>query len=208
MEQVFGVPRATLEEAVGPFQGFRPVDEDLGEWARRLEPLGSFRPRDAVEDDPTWQQIIPYVALTCRGRVLTLERLATQGEARLHHKVSIGVGGHVNPEAPGPDPLLVRGLLREVSEEVALDADEVPDAAELLGFINDDSNEVGAVHFGLAVRWELSDEVDIRESDRMVGHWRESSSLEGLADRMETWSRFLAPALVARLERDRSLPID
>ena len=195
-EEVFGIPRAVLEEAVGRFQGFLPADEGLPALARRLEALGEFRPRAEVEEDADWQQVIPYVALSCGARILLLERLASQGERRLHHLLSIGVGGHVRRETPGAEPLLVRGLRREVEEEVSIDlAHERP--PELLGFINDDSNAVGRVHFGLACRLEVERPVEVREKDRMRGSWVERALLRSHEGRFESWSRILAGALVA-----------
>ena len=197
MEQVFGVPTEALVEALGPVEGFRASRESLTEVGIRLEQLGEFRPRDTVEDDPTFQQLIPYVALTHTGRVLVLERLEGGGERRLHGRVSIGVGGHVNPEPPGPEPLVVRGLRREVDEEVRLDGARTSEP-ELLGFIRDTSNEVGRVHFGLACRVEVSAPVEIRETDHLRGHWVPVEELPPFHERMETWSRFLAPVIAER----------
>ena len=195
-ELVFGVPTASLIAATGEVEGFRASDLSLLEACERIEPLGEFRPRDRVEEDPSFQQIIPYVALTCRGTVLLLERLSKGGEARLHGKLSIGVGGHVNPEPAGADPLLVRGLRREVTEEMAI-ADGTALHPELLGFIRDTSNAVGEVHFGLACRIELPEPVEVRETETLRGRWVPTAELAEVVERMETWSAFLHPALGA-----------
>ena len=200
MEQVFGVPTAALEAALGEVTGFRATDESLDAVCRRLEVLGEFRSRDTVEEDPTFQQIIPYVALTCRGRVLLLERLEQGGEKRLHGKSSIGVGGHVNPEPPGKEPLLVRGLIREVEEEVELDLSKT-DPPELLGFIRDVATAVGQVHFGLACRIEVPEPVSIRETDTLVGRWVPSDDLSLHAEKMETWSSCFTPTVHAVVAR-------
>ena len=84
MERVWGIPRTVLFELLPPFQGFAPSPGPLEEIGERFEGAGEFRPRGEVERDPSWKQIIPYVAITHGERVLVLERLATQGEARLH----------------------------------------------------------------------------------------------------------------------------
>lgn len=203
MEQVFGVPTARIEAEIPRFVGFQEAAEDLATWAERWEPHGEFRGRDLVEEDPSFQQLIPYVALTCRGTVLRMRRLVGGGEERLHGKGSIGVGGHVNPEPPGPDPLLVRGLARELDEEVVLAGVETS-APELIGFLRDPTNAVGAVHFGLACRVECSAPVPIRETETLIGEWVPVGELaaeieSGAIETMETWSQFLVPAIVDRL---------
>lgn len=189
-ELVWGTPRKSLFEIIAPFSGFRrSVAEDLESFARRLEDRGELRPRDVVEEDPSWQQIIPYVVLRHGSDVLLMERLATQGEKRLHNKLSIGVGGHVNAEREeGSTPILIRGLEREVREEV--DLDDVP-PARLLGFLKDDSNAVGAVHFGVVCEAHVDRAVGIRETDRMAGRWVAPRELRECRDRLESWSRFI-----------------
>ena len=194
IEQVFGVDTERLLEITGPVTGFQGTDLSLRELCRTLEEVGYFRPRNEVEEDPSFQQLIPYVVLTCGPMVLLLERTARGGEARLHGKLSIGVGGHVNPEPPGPEPLLVRGLRREVCEEI-----DLPDSGSLepalLGFIRDPSNAVGRVHFGLACRIELPEPVAIREKETLIGRWVAPSELTRFEERMETWSRALQPSI-------------
>ena len=69
----------------------------------------------------------------------------------------------MNPEPAGDGSLLERGLRRELQEELVLD--HVP-PVELLGFINDDANAVGSVHFGVAFHLAVDDPVGIREKDR------------------------------------------
>ena len=199
IEQVWGIPRTSMLEQVGEFQGFRADDGDLAARCRDLEPHGSFRPRDQVEDDPHWKQVIPYLAVTCGGKLLVLRRLASQGESRLHHRLSIGVGGHINPESPGPRPLIVRGLLREVSEELELDSSDIPEPV-VVGWINDDSTAVGRVHLGLACRIEVSEEVGVRERDRMEGTWQEIVSLSPEESAWESWSSLLIPAIAVGIE--------
>ena len=117
VEQVWGIPRSVMEREIGQFQGFLPAEASLLDFCSSMETLGSFRDRPEAEEDPQWKQFIPYVCILHEGSILVLQRLKTQGEKRLHGKRSIGVGGHVNPEMPGPLPLLFRGLQRELDEE-------------------------------------------------------------------------------------------
>ena len=66
----------------------------------------------------------------------------------MHGLFSVGIGGHISEEDSGlfSQHLGYRdGMRRELMEEVAVDAG--PEAA--VAVINDDSTEVGCVHFGV-----------------------------------------------------------
>ena len=56
-----------------------------------------FLPRAQAEYDATVKQIIPYVLLRRGDAYFLLRRLKKQTETRLHDKLSLGVGGHINP---------------------------------------------------------------------------------------------------------------
>ncbi len=198
MERVWGVPRSVLFEILPPFQGFLADSRSLGQLARELDGVGEFRPRPEVEEDPAWKQIIPYVAVTRGERILLLERLSGQGETRLHHRLSIGIGGHVNPEPAGEGTLLERGLRREIQEELEIETFPWP---TLLGLINDDSNAVGSVHFGVACRLEVETDVEIRERDLMRGRWIPRADLSRLQPHLESWSRLLYGAITPRIPK-------
>ena len=95
-----------------------------------------------------------------------MHRTDAGGDARLHGKASIGVGGHLNPVDDGEDALMA-GLRREWHEE--LETDWEPEF-ELVGLLNDDSNPVGAVHLGVVFVVEAAGRpVRVREHDKLVG---------------------------------------
>ena len=60
-----------------------------------VEANHEFRPRPEMEQDPSYRQIIPYVAVTRGDEVFATRRLDKGGEARLHGRLSLGVGGHI-----------------------------------------------------------------------------------------------------------------
>ena len=205
MEFVWVVPRAAI---LGPeaFQGFRPLTPEAIE-AEFLAPArasGFFVERRWAETQPDFKQPIPYVAVTRGDQVLALTRLNTQGEARLHGKKSIGVGGHVNPcDAEGQGDILQAACLRELGEELVLP--EAPLPLRPLGLLNDDSTEVGSVHIGVVFRLDATGaEVSIRETSAMSGGFETLSSLEESATRseppFETWSSLLLRSGVLALE--------
>lgn len=196
VEQVWGIPRTVMNSEIGQFQGFLSSNADLEECCRILEPLGTYRDRPSAEEDSEWKQVIPYVCILHEEKILVLQRLKTQGEKRLHGKRSIGVGGHINPESPGPEPLLFRGLKRELSEEIGL----TPEISEchFLGWINDDETAVGQVHLGMAVAVRVSDRPEIVETDRMIGDWFTAKDLDAADEQWESWSALLLETLLQR----------
>src|ERR1051325_7734179 len=82
----------------------------------------------------SWRQIIPYVVIRHGDETFALTRTTKQTEAQLHHKVSLGIGGHINP---GHD--LVDGLQKELDEEVRIDGDY---ELQFVAVLNDESTEV------------------------------------------------------------------
>ncbi|KAF0246048.1 MAG: phosphoesterase [Planctomycetota bacterium] len=190
VEQVLVVPRADLFGLTHNPHGFDT--HNLGFYRDRIARFARFVDRPPAEEDPSLKQIIPYAMVRCGKRILTLTRLAKQTEKRLHNKVSIGVGGHINPDG-GLDGIVERGLQRELDEELDLRAET---RIRPVGYINDDSSPVGSVHFGLVFEVvAATEDVRVRETEMMEGGFREVSELLPLAGRMETWSRFLVENL-------------
>lgn len=182
--ELFAPPRGAVE-------GFLPGTGD--EYLAATAACGRFLPRPAVEDDPAEKQIIPYGLLTCGDHVFVMRRSSVGGDRRLREKVSIGVGGHVNPGDQGGDSLAAaveKALFRELREELRVAA---PFRVEVAGIVNDDSNAVGRVHFGIVYRVEVeSPAVEVREKESLRGGFVSSREVVQYLEAMETWSRLLA----------------
>ena len=189
-EKILGFPRAIFEQ-LGVFQGFSPdVDRYL---PLILDPKNnSFRLRSQAETDPSFKQIIPYVVITDGERVLHYVRGKKAGEQRLVAKGSIGIGGHINDEdhslfAVGMDAFRA-AVEREVREELNV---EGAFDAKPVGLINDDSVEVGRVHFGVVhVLRRRPEQVKKREQVISQQEWLTPAELRDRRERMETWSQF------------------
>lgn len=153
-----------------------------------------FIQRPVAEEDASYKQLIPYVSVICNGYILVLERTTAQGEARLHGKMSLGVGGHINPVDRGKDLLetISQAMARELGEELWLQP-EIPPL--LAGLINDDTNSVGSVHLGIHYILPVKSRPKVRETDKMNALWIQPHQLEDLAPRLETWSQILLPHL-------------
>jgi len=148
-----------------------------------------FVARADAEAEPKWRQIIPYVVVMHADDVFTLRRLRKQTEARLHDKVSIGIGGHINP---GHD--LLAGLQKELDEEVAV---EDPYELEFAGMLNDESTEVSRVHLGAVyVLRASSASVHVRETEKMTGSFVSRRELAAMRAAMETWSQVVYDVLL------------
>jgi predicted NUDIX family phosphoesterase len=143
---------------------------------------GEFRDRAAMEQDDTWKQVIPYLVLRDGSRYFLMRRTRAGGDARLHDRWSIGVGGHLNPG----DGDLAGGLRREWAEEVVADFEP---AFELVGLLNDDTSDVGRVHVGAVYVADAGGRpVVIRETEKLEGSFADAAAVQAVEDRLETWS--------------------
>jgi predicted NUDIX family phosphoesterase len=195
-ERVFVVPRSAVPGGCD-WYGLRT--DGLTAFVDAVERAGSYEPRAAMERDPSYKQLIPYLVLRDGARWFLMQRTAAGGDERLHHRYSIGVGGHLNPGDGG----LLGGLRREWSEELA--ADFVPEF-ELVALLNDDTTDVGSVHLGAVYVADAGGRpVAIRETHKLTGAFAAERDVAAIADRMESWSRltfdFLAGERSADLTR-------
>jgi len=179
-ELVFVVPRPSIPDEAG-WYGVRT--DDLDAFLDALERDGRYEPRPAMEVDPSFKQVIPYLVLRDGERFFLMRRTRAGVDARLHDRYSIGVGGHLNPGDGG----VLGGLRREWHEELV--AGFEPEF-RLVGLLNDDTTEVGSVHLGAVYVADAEGRaVAIRETDKLSGAFAEPHEVEAVVDRMETWSR-------------------
>ncbi len=191
-EEVLVVPRALLDD-IGSFQGIQT--EALDSAVARLLDADShfFIDREAAEEDPSHKQLIPYCVFRCGDRILHYTRGKAGGESRLHAKISVGVGGHVNPvDMDGGktgSETYHAAVTREIEEELDLPEDH---EHKIIALLNDESNAVGQVHLGIVHLVELkSDAVSSREDALLDLAFTPLDELNGpLFDRLETWSQF------------------
>jgi len=187
-ELVLALPRDAVPGGTA-WRGVRPFDLDGLQAAASQH--GVFRPRGELEEDRAWKQLIPYVVLLDGARLFLMRRTRAGGDARLHERWSIGIGGHVNPG----DGDVAGGLRREWREELAVDFE--PDLVEL-GLLNDDEDPVGAVHLGLVYLADAAGRaVAVRETDKLEGGFATLAEVAAVRDGLETWSRLLLEALEA-----------
>lgn len=155
-----------------------------------IEREHTFLDRPVAEVSEEWRQIIPYVVIRHGDDVFVLERTPKQTEARLHHKLSLGIGGHINP---GHN--LMAGLRKELDEEVEVGCEY---ALTFAGILNDESTEVGRVHLGAVFLLEASTPtVTVLETEKMHGSWRPRTALAEAREAMESWSQVVYDELLS-----------
>jgi len=114
VEHVLVVPRDLVPDQAS-WYGLRT--EGIDAFLAVVTDHGRYEPRAAMEVDPSFKQIIPYLVLRDAERYFLMRRTKAGGDARLHDRWSIGVGGHVDPGDDG----LAGGLRREWHEELVAD---------------------------------------------------------------------------------------
>ena len=152
--------------------------------------------RGDMEEDPSYKQLIGYVLLkdTNTNEVLVYKRLVGGGEARLHGKASVGIGGHMN-EVEGKTifEMLKINAARELNEEVGVSEEEALNNLHFIGLINDDKTEVGQVHVGVVYECKVDkSKVEVKEDDTLVIKWMTADEAKA-EENYETWSEFLKP---------------
>jgi len=199
-ENVLVFPRSLFEQ-LGGFQGFNSH-------VNRYLPVilniknNRFMARSQAETNPDFKQIIPYVVITDGKNVLHYVRGKKAGEQRLVAKGSVGIGGHINDE---DHTLFAFGMQafqdavkREVCEELAIQGEF---NARPVGLINDDSTEVGRVHFGIVhVLFCTPEQVKKNEQVITQVEFIPIDELKVKREQMESWSQLCLDNLDALLK--------
>lgn len=216
-QKIIVVPRAILFSNGTYFQGFRKhsvfdFEEVL---LRNLQVMrrGSLdeelnHPEGNAEKNYMFKQPIGYMIFInpFEKKVFAYKRAEKDqhyGEKRLQGNWSWGVGGHVEPLdfSEGKNPL-VESRLREAIEEVEIVGNIL--GSKTLGYINDDTNDVGKVHFGLLYLVEIDGRVQKKDDEMEIGEMYSIGELEELTKSegvtVENWSKIAFEPLKEYLE--------
>ncbi|MCG7420204.1 NUDIX domain-containing protein [Macrococcus epidermidis] len=196
-EQIIVVNRETIfNHEKNHFNGFISIEDQKA--LEIYETLSKYevKRRGDMEEDPSYKQLISYCILENENdEILVYERLTGGGEARLHGLSSIGIGGHMNQlDDTQIEGVLLDNAARELEEEVGV-KDVNPLNLNLIGFINDDDNEVGRVHIGLVFKLKVkASEVYVNETDTLKIEWKPENTLMQVAE-YESWSRIIIESI-------------
>ena len=208
MEFVYVVRRTELFDLPFPhgFIGRVPPDghPSLDTYLDRVAKRGFFIERAYTELSSRYKQIIPYTLVLHGDEMFLVTRLGKGGEARLHGKRSIGIGGHINPEDDrgSRTELISQCARRELDEELSI---ATPYTIRAVGIINDEATPVGSVHFGLVLLAHLETaNAEVREKDVMTGSFTPISEIRALLRdpeaNFETWSSLILENLEKALK--------
>lgn len=136
-------------------------------------------PRNVLEFDSNFKHIIPYILIEQDGKYLSYQRTSKSGESRLHGSYSIGFGGHIDigdvvtqnsNQQINLLETIFKSATRETTEELSINfnTDVLNSTFEIFGFLNDDSNEVGLVHFGLVLKLRLKSGINISSPENQI----------------------------------------
>ncbi|MCX6721453.1 MAG: hypothetical protein NT026_02535 [Candidatus Staskawiczbacteria bacterium] len=152
----------------GKWQGLKT--ENLDYYLDLIKKNAEFKRRGDVENDPGFQQIIPYILFSYKDEFFAYKYLSAAGEQRLvNNDYQLGVGGHINKEdVNGDENILETGMMREWEEEVHFKGHLLE--KKFIGIINDESRPVEQVHIGLVYHFiGNSPEIYVEETDKMEG---------------------------------------
>jgi predicted NUDIX family phosphoesterase len=198
-ERVLCFPRKLLEK-LGVFQGLSLEIEKYLPVVTSSAEL-TYLNRSEAEQNKDFKQLIPYVLVICNGKILRYRRGKGGQETRLHGLYSVGIGGHISEEDHGlfsKDLGYWEGMRREIMEEVAVE--EVKESA--VAVINDDSTEVGYVHFGVVhVMYVADEEVVGRRSGILAPEFVSFAEATRELSAYESWSRLCLEKLEVLLAK-------
>ncbi len=183
--------RSGLLDELGRFQG---LSTDVERYFPTVvsDPHCAFVRRGDAENDPDYKQVIPYVIFVYEDSVFAYRRGKRGGEERLHEQYSVGIGGHIEVDDRDlfsqDDFGYFDAMRREVVEEIITDFPTEPPGCAAL--INDDSVDVGRVHFGVVHVVDLS-RPEIRKRESAITDSRLVPIAEAVRNMQsyETWSR-------------------
>lgn len=188
MNQKVLVFRAEILKALGEFQGFTlDVERYL---PTILDPANIFfLDREKAEHSPEFKQLIAYVVLRHKDSLFTYIRGKRSREARLKNLRSIALGGHIEQidvETASSRQLYYLAAKRELDEEVIINSEYIEN---VIALINDDSNEVGRVHFGILHVWNLREPYVLSKEELILSEGFIPMRQLKQSNELENWSR-------------------
>jgi predicted NUDIX family phosphoesterase len=176
--------------------------------------------RHELELNEAFGQVLPYTVLYNDGGVFTYQRTSKVGEQRLAGNYSVGIGGHIDAsDVAFAKPSVIHvvetfagAMRRELDEELVFSYNDeeqfafseldpvqrVSMAPKFIGIINDTSNEVGRVHYGLLFTMRVPNMIGVRcREDELATIGFLDPNAEVASAPYENWSRLAIDHLKA-----------
>jgi predicted NUDIX family phosphoesterase/dephospho-CoA kinase len=158
-ERVLVVPKSAYNGILN-FQGINVAFDSILE---RLAATGrlTHMPRTDAEVNSDFKQFVTYTIIQQREKILSFRRgQYNRAASFLRGARCIGFGGHVTEDDLNILTFQDRGIranaAREIAEELKIGSTRPeidPEEIEVLGFLNDDSSDVGIRHVGAVLRY-------------------------------------------------------
>ena len=164
--------KAGLDLVSNDIENMRYVPRSICEYLTEYRQVITYTLVGFIKDDEL------YLSRYCRNK-------NTTGESRLKGKLSLGYGGHVNDEGEhhlvGFNKMIYEHAMREINEELVIDTtlvrnigyqDRLPLLAQpvnsfrTMGFVFDNTTEVGRSHFGVVSLLIMSEEEVLKMTGR------------------------------------------
>ena len=190
-EMVYVIPYDSLKRIQDKF-----TPEKDGDWVKRIQyrwwdKAGKFIFRYDAEENPVFQQIIPYI-LVCnkeKNRFFVTKRIA--GEERLKGSLALGCGGHINPCDAESEKIIFNAALRELNEELNAPDTITKEDFDVIGTVRSITSTTND-HLGVVMTIAIDeDQVSVKEIDNLEGVWMDLSELVANYEKFESWARFI-----------------
>lgn len=161
--------------------------------------------RAMLETNVSFRQIIPYIAIkTKKDEYLTYTRTKSGNEKRLHKKISIGFGGHVDANDAifddnsviNIDKTIKLAATREIVEELGTDfyqkIKKSLNNIDIQKVIIDDKSDVEKVHIGLLITITIEGkkfDIESPESQIEINGFLKKEDIYKLDGDIEPWSK-------------------
>lgn len=195
------VPKDILFVNNSQFQGFKPHSE-LEDYESRIIEYKKFMPRGEAEKNFEHKQPTGYAVIVnpISKKIYCYQRAGN--EERLSNKWSIGIGGHIDKGEDAEDNPIHESLIREMDEEVIINGSQT---IKVIGYINDEKDEVGKVHFGILYLVETdSDDVFSNEFKLVNGKMMTLEEIKQIKQDpnqiLESWSEIALEAIENHLK--------
>jgi len=172
------------------FSGF--MERDAVNYEERILSNFLYMKRNDAENSPEYKQPVGYALIinpkTKKIFVYQRAKDKNYNEKRLQGNWSWGLGGHIERVDDAKNPIH-SSMLRELEEEVYIDGDI---NLKVLGYINDDSNSVGKVHFGVLYLIETNSDVTPKDAEIASGRFMDINELEKICSSnqaVDGWSK-------------------
>ena len=165
--------------------------DNLDYYLNLIKEKSQFRLRKKVENDPSWQQIIPYILFNFKDKYFLYRYLEGASEDRLKKDYHLGVAGHINPvDLKKGEDILEKGAMREWREEI--DYRGSLTEKKLIGILNDEKREVEAVHLGLIYLFRGdSPDIFVKEKNVLKGKLVKLRDLGKYLESISNWAQII-----------------